>query len=68
LRRPPIPAYDKGMAEAKKFELENPAPILDEEDEETLATIDERIRDARAGRNLPAEEVRKRLPKWIAGA
>jgi len=29
------------MAKAKKFELESPAPILDEEDEETLAAIDQ---------------------------
>jgi hypothetical protein len=47
---PPIPTYDKPTAKVKKFELENPAPILDEEDEETLATIDEGIRDAEAGR------------------
>jgi predicted transcriptional regulator len=50
------------MAKAKKFELESPAPIIDEE---TLATIDEGIQDANAGRSIPAEEVRKRLPKWI---
>jgi len=29
------------MAKAKKFELESPAPILNEEDKETLAAIDE---------------------------
>jgi hypothetical protein len=68
LRRPPIPAYDKAMAKVKKFELESPAPILDEEDEESLAAIDEGIRDANAGRTVPAEEVRKRLPKWVAGS
>jgi len=53
------------MAKAKKFELDNPLPILDEEDEKTLAAIDEGVRDAKAGRTVPAEEVRKRLPKWI---
>lgn len=53
------------MAKAKKFELERLAPILDEEDEETLLTIDEGIRDAKTGRTIPAEEVRKQLPKWI---
>jgi len=68
LYRPPIPAYDKPMAKAKKFELESPAPILDEEDEETLAAIDQDIRDAKAGRTVPAEEVRKRLPKWITAS
>ena len=68
LRRPPIPAYDKLMAKVKKFELESPAPILEEEDEETLAAIDEGIRDAKADRTVPAEEVRKRLPKWITAS
>jgi hypothetical protein len=67
-RRPAIRTYDKPMAKAKKFELESPPPILDEEDEETLAAIDEGIRDAKAGRTVPAEEVRKRLPKWITAS
>ncbi len=62
------PSYDKPMAKAKKFELESPAPILDVEDEETLAAIDEGIRDAKAGRTLPAREVRKQLPKWITAS
>lgn len=53
------------MAKAKKFGLENPALILDEENEETLAAIDEGIQDAEDGRTVPAEEIRKRLPKWI---
>jgi len=52
------------MAKAHKFDLENPAPILDDEDEETLAAIDEGIRDAEAGRVVPAEKVRDLLPKW----
>jgi predicted transcriptional regulator len=56
------------MAKTKKFELESPAPILGEEDEETLAAIDEGIRDAKAGRIVPSEEVRKRLPKWITAS
>jgi len=29
------PAYDNPMAKAHKFDLETPAPILDDEDEET---------------------------------
>lgn len=68
MRRPRIPAYDKPMAKGKKFELESPAPVPDEEDEETLAAIDEGVRDAKAGRTVPAEEVRKRLPKWITAS
>ncbi|MGA6986329.1 MAG: hypothetical protein WBZ01_09765, partial [Terriglobales bacterium] len=49
------------MAKSKKFDLENPAPVVDDEDEETLAAIDEGIRDAEAGRTVPAEEVRRLL-------
>ena len=56
------------MPKAKKFELESPAPILDEEIDETLAAIDEGIRDVKASRTVPAEEVRKRLPKWITAS
>jgi predicted transcriptional regulator len=52
------------MAKARKFDLESPAPILDEEDDETLAAIDEGVRDAEAGRVVPAEKVRELLPKW----
>ena len=56
------------MAKAKKVEFENPAPALDDEDEETLAAIDEGVRDAEAGRTVSAEEVRKRLPQWITAS
>jgi hypothetical protein len=37
----------------KMSALENPAPVVDEEDEETLAAIDEGIRCAKAGRTVP---------------
>jgi predicted transcriptional regulator len=53
------------MAELKKVDLDNPAPILDEEDQEALAAIDEGIHDAEAGRTVPIEEVRNLLPQWI---
>ena len=52
------------MAEAKKFHSENSDPTQDEDDE-TLAAIDEGIADAEAGRVVPAETIRKRLPQWI---
>jgi predicted transcriptional regulator len=52
------------MAKAKKLDLDSPAAILDEEDEETLAAIDEGIRDADAGRVVRAEKARELLPKW----
>ncbi len=56
------------MAEAKKLYLEDPAPILDEEDEETLAAIDEGIRDADEGRTVPIEEVRKQMHEGITAS
>ncbi len=43
-------------------------PLDDDEDEETLAAIDRGIADAKAGRTMPAEEVRKLLPKWITAS
>jgi predicted transcriptional regulator len=52
------------MAKAKEFDLDRPAPAVEDEDEKTLAAIDEGIRDAEAGRAIPIEKVRKRLPKW----
>jgi predicted transcriptional regulator len=48
------------MSKATKSE------IIDEEAEETLAAIKEGIRDARAGRTVPMDKVRKLLPRWIA--
>jgi predicted transcriptional regulator len=56
------------MAEAKKLDLDAPSPIPEEEDEETLAAIDEGIRDAEAGRTTPIEEVRKLLPQWTTAS
>jgi predicted transcriptional regulator len=50
------------------FDLNNPPPILDEEDAETLEGIDEGIRDAEAGRTVPAEDVRKLLTQWITAS
>jgi predicted transcriptional regulator len=41
------------MAKAKRFDL---APVLDDEDDETLAAIDEGIRAADAGQVIPAEK------------
>src|SRR5258707_15058944 len=36
------------MAKAKEFDLDKPAPAIEDEDEKTLAAIDEGIRDAEA--------------------
>ncbi len=41
---------------------------FDEEDEETLAAIDEGIRDCEAGRTVPIEDVRNLLPTWITAS
>jgi predicted transcriptional regulator len=58
------------VTKPKKLHLENPAPIVndDDEDEQTLAAIDEGLRDAEAGRTVPAEEVRRLLPKWTTAS
>lgn len=56
------------MAKVKKFDLEEPVPVADDEDEETLAAIDEGVRDAESGRTVPGEEVRKLLPQWISAS
>jgi hypothetical protein len=58
------PAYDNPMAKVHKFDLENPVPLLDDEDDETLAAIDEGIRDADAGRVAPPEKARQVLARW----
>jgi predicted transcriptional regulator len=52
---------------AKRFQFEKPTPISDDEDEATLAAIDEGIADTKADRTVSIAEVRKLLPKWIAG-
>jgi predicted transcriptional regulator len=56
------------MAKAHGIDLDNPAPIDEDEDEETLAAIDDGVRDAEAGRTVPIEEVRKLLPQWITAS
>ena len=56
------------MANSRRIDLDEPAPVDEDEDEETLAAIDEGIRDAEAGRTVPMEEVRKLLPKWITAS
>ena len=56
------------MGKAKEFDFEKPAPVIDEEDEATLAAIDAGIRDAKAGRAVPIEEVRELLSQWITAS
>ena len=40
------------------------APILDEEDEATLAAIDRGVKAADEGHVVPFEEVRRRMELW----
>ena len=49
-------------------DLKLEVPVTDEVevDAETLAAIDRGIDDANAGRTVPLEEVRKRVPQWIS--
>ena len=56
------------MAKAKEFDFEKPAPVIDDEDEATLAAIDDGIRDAKAGRTVDLEQVRKFMPQWITAS
>jgi predicted transcriptional regulator len=56
------------MAKGKEFDFERPIPAIEDENEETLAAIDEGIQDAEAGRTIPIEKVRKRLHKWITAS
>jgi predicted transcriptional regulator len=56
------------MPKANRVEIEPEISDLRDEDTETLAAIDEGVRDAEAGRTVPAEEVRTRLTKWITSS
>jgi len=56
------------MPKANEFESENTAPLSEDEDAATLAAIDEGLRDAKAGRTVLIEEVRKLLPQWITAS
>ena len=54
------------MAETKDLEFTEADSVLDDEDEGTLAAIEEGIRAADEGRVLSEEEVRKLIPQWIS--
>ena len=55
--------YCSGMIDLK---LEVPIIEEVEVDAKTLAAIDRGIADADAGRVVPLDEVRKRVPQWIS--
>ena len=48
----------------RELDLTGPVPMMEEEDEETLAAIDRGIKDADEGRLFTAEEARERLSRW----
>jgi hypothetical protein len=56
------------MAGLRKLDLNDPGPFDLDEDEETLAAIDESIRDVEAGRVVSSEKARKLLPQWITAS
>jgi predicted transcriptional regulator len=49
----------------EKWDLNEPAPILDKEDEATLAAIDRGIKAADQGRVVPSDVVRQRMQEWL---
>ena len=57
--------YRRRMAEVNDKNVNQSAPILDEEDEATLAAIDRGVRSADAGRLVPLEEIRQRIGRWL---
>jgi predicted transcriptional regulator len=54
------------MEQIKDLEFTEADSILDEEDEATLAAIDEGIKAADEGHVVSEEEVRKLIPQWIS--
>ena len=56
------------MAKVKKFDLEAPQLFFREEDQKTLAAIDQAVRDADAGRTVSSEKVRKQMTQWFSAS
>jgi predicted transcriptional regulator len=48
----------------RELDWNQPVPMTEEEDEETLAAIDRGVQSADEGHLVPIEEVRKRLARW----
>lgn len=53
------------MATADQFDFNRP-DLLEEEDEATLAAIERAAQSVKAGRVVPAEEVRERMEQWLS--
>jgi hypothetical protein len=54
------------MLKTMKFKFKKPITVVDDEDEATLAAIDEGVRDAKAGWTVHAKNIRKLLRMRIA--
>jgi predicted transcriptional regulator len=52
------------MRNPKRADFDEPSPLLDGEDAETLAAIDRGVRSADEGKLIPLEEVRQRIEAW----
>jgi hypothetical protein len=63
LRRQVETRYRGYMAEPQALDFDNPAGMLDEEDEATLAAIDEGIAQIEAEQGIPLEDLRKEISK-----
>lgn len=51
---------------AEQLKLDHPVPMTDEEDEATLAAIDQGIKDADEGRVVSLEKARRRIQEWLS--
>jgi len=51
---------------AEELKLDHPVPLTDEENEATLAAIDQGIKDADEGRVVSLEEARRRIQEWLS--
>jgi predicted transcriptional regulator len=48
------------------LDLTQPIPLVEEEDEETLAAIDRGIEAADEGRTVALDDARKMIPGWVS--
>ena len=54
------------MADPNRLDFWEPESILDDEDDATLAAIDEGIQAADEDRVVPIDEVRERVRQWLS--
>lgn len=54
------------MPKTKKFIFEKPITVIADEDDATLAAVDQGISDGKFGRTVSSKKVRKLLRTWLA--